>query len=282
MVNLPTAGVDPHVAFGGRKGSSFGPREQGADARDFFTQTKTVFVRLDCALWLVEIGHTGRSRAARRRRSRRTAASNRNLYSGFCQSLATSSWILSSRCRTVVLCTRMREWRPAGGSDPIRSSRQEYRKALCHVARPTPAPARGSRRQTARRRSRISRGERVIGHECVRWHRDAVDSERAQQAEVGDRSVNGGAHARKLRYARAHHSRQARRIQTLCHRSAHLLRLGERLRCRPHDDQMMILHGDDPALGDHLRRRGDGRSGLAATNVQHRARGQRTVAHGKR
>lgn len=45
MVNLPTAGVDPHVAFGGRKGSSFGPREQGAHARDFFTQTKTAYVR---------------------------------------------------------------------------------------------------------------------------------------------------------------------------------------------------------------------------------------------
>lgn len=45
MVNLPTAGVDPHVAFGGRKGSSFGPREQGTHARDFFTQTKTAYVR---------------------------------------------------------------------------------------------------------------------------------------------------------------------------------------------------------------------------------------------
>ena len=30
MVNLPTAGVDYHVPFGGRKGSSYGPREQGA------------------------------------------------------------------------------------------------------------------------------------------------------------------------------------------------------------------------------------------------------------
>ena len=29
MVNLPTAGVDYHVPFGGRKGSSYGPREQG-------------------------------------------------------------------------------------------------------------------------------------------------------------------------------------------------------------------------------------------------------------
>jgi acyl-CoA reductase-like NAD-dependent aldehyde dehydrogenase len=45
MVNLPTAGVDPHVPFGGRKGSSYGPREQGAHARQFFTQTKTAYVR---------------------------------------------------------------------------------------------------------------------------------------------------------------------------------------------------------------------------------------------
>ena len=33
MVNLPTAGVDYHVPFGGRKGSSYGPREQGRYAR---------------------------------------------------------------------------------------------------------------------------------------------------------------------------------------------------------------------------------------------------------
>ena len=29
MVNVPTAGVDFHVPFGGRKGSSYGPKEQG-------------------------------------------------------------------------------------------------------------------------------------------------------------------------------------------------------------------------------------------------------------
>lgn len=40
-INLPTAGVDPHAPFGGRKASSYGPREQGTQARDFFTQTKT-------------------------------------------------------------------------------------------------------------------------------------------------------------------------------------------------------------------------------------------------
>ena len=44
MVNLPTAGVDYHVPFGGQKSSSFGPREQGAYARDFYTVVKTVYV----------------------------------------------------------------------------------------------------------------------------------------------------------------------------------------------------------------------------------------------
>ncbi|RPE62949.1 aldehyde dehydrogenase (NAD+) [Pacificibacter maritimus] len=43
MVNLPTAGVDFHVPFGGRKGSSFGPREQGSYASEFFTTVKTSY-----------------------------------------------------------------------------------------------------------------------------------------------------------------------------------------------------------------------------------------------
>ncbi|MCU0942450.1 MAG: aldehyde dehydrogenase family protein [Hydrogenophaga sp.] len=43
MVNLPTAGVDYHVAFGGRKGSSHGPREQGRYAAEFFTTVKTAY-----------------------------------------------------------------------------------------------------------------------------------------------------------------------------------------------------------------------------------------------
>ncbi|MGO4138221.1 aldehyde dehydrogenase family protein [Rhizobium brockwellii] len=43
MVNLPTAGVDYHVPFGGRKGSSYGPREQGAYAREFYTAVKTAY-----------------------------------------------------------------------------------------------------------------------------------------------------------------------------------------------------------------------------------------------
>ena len=45
MVNLPTAGVDYHVPFGGRKGSSYGPREQGAYAREFYTVVKTAYVQ---------------------------------------------------------------------------------------------------------------------------------------------------------------------------------------------------------------------------------------------
>ncbi len=43
MVNLPTAGVDYHVPFGGRKGSSYGPREQGAYAKEFYTIVKTAY-----------------------------------------------------------------------------------------------------------------------------------------------------------------------------------------------------------------------------------------------
>jgi aldehyde dehydrogenase (NAD+) len=43
MVNLPTAGVDYHVPFGGSKKSSYGAREQGFAAADFFTQTKTAY-----------------------------------------------------------------------------------------------------------------------------------------------------------------------------------------------------------------------------------------------
>ena len=43
MVNAPTAGVDYHVPFGGTKSSSFGPREQGAYARDFYTVIKTAY-----------------------------------------------------------------------------------------------------------------------------------------------------------------------------------------------------------------------------------------------
>ncbi len=43
MVNLPTAGIDFHVPFGGRKKSSYGPREQGQAAREFYTVQKTAY-----------------------------------------------------------------------------------------------------------------------------------------------------------------------------------------------------------------------------------------------
>jgi len=45
MVNAPTGGADYHVPFGGRKRSSYGPREQGAYARDFHTIVKTAYTR---------------------------------------------------------------------------------------------------------------------------------------------------------------------------------------------------------------------------------------------
>jgi len=45
MVNCPTAGVDYHVPFGGRKGSSYGPREQGKYAAEFYTTVKTAYVK---------------------------------------------------------------------------------------------------------------------------------------------------------------------------------------------------------------------------------------------
>ena len=44
MVNLPTAGVDYHAPFGGRKGSSLGAREQGRYAAEFYTTVKTAYI----------------------------------------------------------------------------------------------------------------------------------------------------------------------------------------------------------------------------------------------
>ena len=44
MVNLPTAGVEYHVPFGGRKGSSLGSREQGRYAAEFYTVVKTAYL----------------------------------------------------------------------------------------------------------------------------------------------------------------------------------------------------------------------------------------------
>ena len=43
MVNLPTAGVAYHVPFGGRKGSSYGAREQGRYAVEFYATVKTSY-----------------------------------------------------------------------------------------------------------------------------------------------------------------------------------------------------------------------------------------------
>lgn len=45
MVNLPTAGQEFHAPFGGAKASSYGPREQGRAAREFFTQSRTSYVK---------------------------------------------------------------------------------------------------------------------------------------------------------------------------------------------------------------------------------------------
>ncbi len=44
MVNLPTAGTDYHVPFGGRGESSYGPREQGSYAAEFYTTVKTAYI----------------------------------------------------------------------------------------------------------------------------------------------------------------------------------------------------------------------------------------------
>jgi acyl-CoA reductase-like NAD-dependent aldehyde dehydrogenase len=44
MINLPTAGVDYHVPFGGTRKSSYGSREQGFAAVEFYTQIKTVYI----------------------------------------------------------------------------------------------------------------------------------------------------------------------------------------------------------------------------------------------
>jgi aldehyde dehydrogenase (NAD+) len=49
MINAPTAGVDYHVPFGGMKGSSYGPREQGSAAIEFYTRVKTVYTNVNVA-----------------------------------------------------------------------------------------------------------------------------------------------------------------------------------------------------------------------------------------
>ncbi|MGW3950457.1 aldehyde dehydrogenase family protein [Streptomyces sp. NPDC004752] len=44
-INSETAGAEPHVPFGGAKHSGYGPKEQGRAALEFFTRTKTVYLR---------------------------------------------------------------------------------------------------------------------------------------------------------------------------------------------------------------------------------------------
>ena len=44
-INGPTIGADPHVPFGGRGASGYGPKEQGRAAREFFTESRTVYQR---------------------------------------------------------------------------------------------------------------------------------------------------------------------------------------------------------------------------------------------
>lgn len=43
-INLPTAGTDYHVPFGGRGDSSYGSREQGKAAAEFYTTVKTAYI----------------------------------------------------------------------------------------------------------------------------------------------------------------------------------------------------------------------------------------------
>jgi acyl-CoA reductase-like NAD-dependent aldehyde dehydrogenase len=43
LVNLPTAGIDYRVPFGGSRKSSYGPREQRSVAIEFYTQIKTAY-----------------------------------------------------------------------------------------------------------------------------------------------------------------------------------------------------------------------------------------------
>ena len=44
-VNLPSAGVEYQLPFGGTKESSFGPKEQGQAAMQFYSDLKTVYLK---------------------------------------------------------------------------------------------------------------------------------------------------------------------------------------------------------------------------------------------
>ena len=44
-VNLPSAGVEYQLPFGGTKDSSFGPKEQGPAALEFYSDYKTIYLK---------------------------------------------------------------------------------------------------------------------------------------------------------------------------------------------------------------------------------------------
>ena len=44
-VNLPSAGVEYQLPFGGTKDSSFGPKEQGPAALEFYSEYRTVYLK---------------------------------------------------------------------------------------------------------------------------------------------------------------------------------------------------------------------------------------------
>ena len=44
-VNLPSAGVESQLPFGGTKESSFGPKEQGPAALEFYSEYRTVYLK---------------------------------------------------------------------------------------------------------------------------------------------------------------------------------------------------------------------------------------------
>ena len=44
-VNLPSAGVEYQLPFGGTKDSSFGPKEQGPAAMEFYSDYKTIYLK---------------------------------------------------------------------------------------------------------------------------------------------------------------------------------------------------------------------------------------------
>ena len=130
MVNLPTAGLDYHVPFGGRKKSSYGPREQGTYAKEFYTRasrrrsgasSRSASYRGPCSSsrWISPSG-TGRRRSERRqawpslRRPRRVArAIMRAGRESRERRSATGEWPLAVKAQ------RASTQRRPGGADPV-------------------------------------------------------------------------------------------------------------------------------------------------------------------